>query len=227
MNLSVWAILWGVAATLTGGVMFGAWTGPHRSVSNLSRWAARLRIRRIPAWLSARAADRWAFRGGLFVIVLLLGAPWLVPSQRMPEVPAAVPSDVGNTDSNRGAVAPARPDEKQRPDRHIDADLKNAILLHIPKTKQVKLVVLNGDAEADQFAWEIDAFLRAEGYTVSPRALFAMAAGGTTPTGTTVYPDQGDPNVLVIRVGQNDRNPNPTAAVPDTGHSRTPGETRR
>ena len=65
---------------------------------------------------------------------------------------------------------------------------KNAILVHVPKTKQVRLVVLNGDAEADQFAWEIDAFLRAEGYTVVPRMLFAMAAGAKTPSGTSMYP---------------------------------------
>jgi len=51
------------AVTVCLGTLAGAWTGPHRSVSNLSRWATRLHIHRIPVWLSARAADRFAFRG--------------------------------------------------------------------------------------------------------------------------------------------------------------------
>jgi hypothetical protein len=199
-NSPLWQILWVLVAVLAGGLMFGAWTGPHRSISNLSRWATRLHICPVPEWLKARAADRWAFRGGLVTIVLLLGIAWLIPSQRVPDVP------IGDADKREGAPAP--PDKNtvpnQRPDRHLDADLKNAILVHVPKTKQVKLVVLKDDAEADQFSWEIDAFLRVEGYTVMPRVLFAMAAG-KTPSGTTIYPDEKDANVLVIRIGLNDR----------------------
>lgn len=197
----VWDIVWVLAAVIAGGVMFAAWTGPHRSVSNLSRWATRLGVRRVPAWLSARAADRWAFRSGLVSLVLLLAVAWLIPwpRARAPETPAAVPDDAGNQGRDRPVI-------DRRPDRHLDADLKNAILVHIPKTKQVRIVVLSGDSEADQFAWEIDAFLKAEGYTViSPHLLFAMAAGGPTPGGTTMYPDEHDPNILVIRIGLNDR----------------------
>jgi hypothetical protein len=202
MNLSVWAILWVVAAIVAGGLMFAAWTGPHRSVSNLSRWATRLRIP-IPEWLKARAVDRWTFRGGLLTIVLLLGAAWLVPSQRAHDPPVG---DIGKAPTVPQAPGGDRPVVTQRPDRHIDVELQNAILLHVPKTKKVRLVVLNGDAEADQFAWEIDAFLRAQGYTVMPRLLFAMAAGGKTPSGTSIYADEKDPNILVIRIGLNDRN---------------------
>jgi hypothetical protein len=201
-NNPLWQIVWVVVALVTGGIMFGAWTGPHRSVSNLSRWATRLHIRPVPEWLKARAADRWAFRGGLVTIVLLLAVAWFSPSQRLPDAPAGIP---GNA-----TVAPAPPVKhdtaaNQRPDRHIDADLKNAILVHVAKTKQVRLVILKGDAEADQFSWEIDAFLRSAGYTVLPRVLFAIAAGGKTPSGTTIYPDEKDPNILVIRIGLNDR----------------------
>ena len=54
-NSPLFQILWVLAAIIVGVVMAGAWTGPHRSVSNLSRWATRLHIRRVPAWLSARA----------------------------------------------------------------------------------------------------------------------------------------------------------------------------
>ena len=200
-NSPLWQILWVLAAVIAGTLMFGAWTGPHRTVSNLSRWATRLHIRAVPEWLKARAADRWVFRGGLVTIVVLLGMAWLAPSQRVPDGPIG--------DADKRDVAPAPPDKNavpnQRPERHIDADLKNAILVHVPKTGQVKLVVLKDDPEADQFSWEIDAFLRAEGYTVVPRLFFAMAAGGQTPSGTTLYPDEKDPNVLIIRIGLNDR----------------------
>jgi hypothetical protein len=195
-NSPFWQVLWVIAALITGGVMFGAWTGPHRSVSNLSRWAVRMHIRRIPLWLSARAADRWAFRGGLVSLVLLLAVAWLLPSQPLPETP-----------ESKSPVAPQSPGTavNPRPGRHLDADLKNAILVHVPKTKQVRLVVLKDDPEADQFSWEIDGFLRTEGYTVAPRLLFAMAAGGTVPRGTSLYPDEKDPNIMVIRIGLNDR----------------------
>jgi hypothetical protein len=195
----LWEMAWVLAAIITGAVMFGAWTGPHRSVSNLSRWAVRLHIRRVPVWLSARAADRWAFRGGLVSLVLLLAAAWLIPSQRAPEPPVGVPGDAGKK-------APDRPVIERRPDRHLDEDLKTAIRVHVPKGKKIRIVVLSGDSEADQIAWEIDAFLKAEGYTgIAPHLLFAMAAGGQTPSGTTMYPDENDPNILVIRIGLNDR----------------------
>jgi len=192
-NSPLFQILWVIAAIIVGAVMAGAWTGPHRSVSNLSRWATRLYIRRVPAWLSARAADRFAFRGGIVALVLLLAVAWLIPS------PPEMPNDAG-----KATVTPAPPDNA-RAGRHVDMDLKNAIVVHVPKTKQVRIVLLKDDPEADQFAWEIDAFLRAEGYTVVPRLFFAMAPGGTTPVGTSMYPDAKDANVIVIRIGLNDR----------------------
>jgi hypothetical protein len=186
-------VLWVIAAIIVGAVMAGAWAGPHRSVSNLSRWAVRLRIRRVPDWLIRRTADRFAFRGGLVALVLLLALAWLVPSP---------PGDAGKATVT---PAPAVPPENVRAGRHVDLDLKNAILVHVPKTKQVRIVVLKDDAEADQFAWEIDALLRSEGYTVAPRLFFAMAPGGTTPVGTSMYPDEKDANIIVIRIGLNDR----------------------
>jgi hypothetical protein len=191
-------ILWVIAAIIAGAVMAGAWSGPHRSVSNLSRWAVRLRIRRVPDWLIRRSADRFAFRGSLVALVLLLALAWLVPSPPTAEAPG----DAGKTTVT---PAPVVPPENVRAGRHIDAELKNAILVHVPKTKQVRLVVLKDDAEADQFAWEIDALLRSEGYTVAPRLFFAMAPGGTTPVGTSMYPDEKDANIVVIRIGLNDR----------------------
>jgi len=193
-NSPLFQIVWVIAAIIVGTVMAGAWIGPHRSVSNLSRWAVRLHIRRVPDWLIRRAADRWAFRGGIVALVLLLAVAWFIPSPS-----PGVPNEVGK------ATVPPAPPGNTRAGRHIDIDLKNAILLHVPKTKQVKIVLLKDDPEADQFAWEIDAFLRAEGYTVVPRLFFAMAPGGTTPVGTSLYPDEKDANVIVIRVGLNDR----------------------
>ena len=91
-NSPLFQILWVIAAIIVGAVMAGAWTGPHRSVSNLSRWATRLHIRRVPVWLSARAADRWAFRGGIVALVLLLAVAWLIPSPpRCRTMPAGRP----------------------------------------------------------------------------------------------------------------------------------------
>lgn len=194
-NSPLLQILWVIAAIIVGAVMAGAWSGPHRSVSNLSRWAVRLRIRRVPDWLIRRSADRFAFRGGLVALVLLLAAAWLVPSPQ-PEVPS---------EAGKATVTPVPPDNT-RAGRHIDMDMKNAIVVHVPKTKQVRIVLLKDDPEADQFAWEIDAFLRAEGYTVAPRLFFAMAEGGKVPVGTSMYPDEKDANVIVIRIGVNDRN---------------------
>ena len=193
-NSPLFQILWVIAALIVGAAMAGAWIGPHRSVSNLSRWATRLHIRRVPAWLSARTADRWVFRGGIVALVLLLALAWLIPSP---------PPEVLN-DAGKATVTPRQP-ENVRAGRHVDTELKNAILLHVPKTKQVRIVLLKDDAEADQFAWEIDGLLRAEGYTVAPRLFFAMAPGGTVPSGTSMYPDEKDANVIVIRVGLNDR----------------------
>jgi hypothetical protein len=190
-------LLWVLAALITGALMFGAWSGPHRSVSNLSRWGTRFGIRRLPAGFERRATDRWVFRGGLVSLVLLLALAWLIPSGQSPEI--APPNDTT-------PVAPKpRNQAAQPPARHIDAELKNAILVHIPKTKQIRIAVLKDDPEADQFSWEIDAFLREEKYTVVPRLFFAMAPGGKPPIGTSLYPDEKDPNIIVIRIGLNDR----------------------
>jgi hypothetical protein len=198
--MAFWQILWVLAALVTGVLMFGAWSGPHRSVSNLSRWATRLGIRRLPRGFERRTTDRWVFRGGLVTLALLLAVAWLVPSARSPEPPIAPP--VNST----VPVAPKPPDQTaQHPARHIDAELKNAILVHIPKTKQIRIAVLKDDAEADQFSWEVDAFLREEKYTVAPRLFFAVGPGGKTPVGTSLYPDEKDPNIIVIRIGLNDR----------------------
>ena len=70
------------------------------------------------------------------------------------------------------------------------------------------MVVLRDDVEADQFSWEIDAFLRTQGYTVvSPRLMFAMKKDEATPTGTAIYPDEKYPDIIVIRIGMDDRRP--------------------
>jgi hypothetical protein len=191
-------LLWVIAAFATGALMFGAWSGPHRSVSNLSRWATRLGIRRLPAGFERRTTDRWVFRGGLVALVLLLAIAWFIPSGQSPE--RAPP------ENNTIPVAPKPPDQAvQQPARHLDTELKNAILVHIPKTKQIRIAVLKDDAEADQFSWEIDAFLREEKYTVVPRLFFAMAPGGKPPVGASLFPDEKDPNIIVIRIGLNDR----------------------
>jgi hypothetical protein len=128
----------------------------------------------------------------------------MVPSQQpqqSPE-PSEPPAGVPNV------IPPPEAPQAPRAGRHLDTELQNAILVHVPKTKQVRMVVLRDDAEADQFSWEIDAFLRTEGYTVvSPRLMFAMQKGEPTPTGTAIYPDEKNPEIIVIRIGLDDRRP--------------------
>ena len=198
---SFW-LFWFLVFLLTSAVMLGAWSGPFRSVSNLSRWAMRFGIRPVPEWLSHRDADRWAFRGGLGAVALLLVLPWLIPSQPSTDAPGSLP------DASPSVVAPAAPTPAvaTRPGRHLDAEMQNAIRVHVPKAKRIRMVVLKDDAEADQFSWEIDAFLRTEGYTVvAPRLMFAMQEGEQTPVGTAIYPDQKEADVVVVRIGLNDR----------------------
>lgn len=196
MTVLFW-ILWIVAALATAALMAGAWTGPHRTVSNLSRWATRFGLRQLPDWLVRRSADRYAFRGGLAALAVLAVAAWLSPQRSSgPSAP----------EQANFPAAPQTPEPVvRRAERQLDDDFKNAIRVHVPKDKQVRIVVLSGDSEADQFSWQIDAFLRAEGYRLAPRLLYAMAAGGKTPVGTSLYPDEKDPNIVVIRIGLNDR----------------------
>ena len=67
-------------------------------------------------------------------------------------------------------------------------------------------MVLNGDPEADQFAWEIDAFLEAEGYTVIAARVFCDGRREARRRAERrMYPDEKDPNIIVIRIGLNDR----------------------
>ena len=200
----LWQILWLFAAVLTLLLMAGAWTGPHRAVSNLSRWATRLGIRHLPVGLERRATDRIVFRGGLVTLVLLLAIAWFGPSSPPPET-ATTPASIAPDNSPAAPKANLQPEAAQKPARHLDSEMMNAIRVHIPKTKQIRIAVLKDDAEADQFAWEIDAFLRQEKYTVVPRLFFAMTDGAQPPEGTSLYPDQKDANTVVIRVGQNDR----------------------
>jgi hypothetical protein len=94
----------------------------------------------------------------------------------------------------------------QRPDREMDAEFRRALLLGVPKSNQIKLMVLNGDPERDRWADQIERVAKAEGYTVlSPHFSFVMGSGGKTPEGTIISPDEKDPNVTVIMIGVNNR----------------------
>ena len=174
-NSPLWQILWVLAAVIAGALMFGAWTGPapvgiefvalgdasaHPPRSGMAQSAGRG-----PVGVSRRAGhDRGVARR-------------LPGSLHRSARPMFARRRCRQARRRTGTAGRKRAAINQRPDRHIDAELKNAILVHVPKTKQVRLVVLKDDPEADQFSWEIDAFLRAEGYTVVPRLFFAMAAG--------------------------------------------------
>jgi len=92
----------------------------------------------------------------------------------------------------------------RRPDRVLDDLMKNALLTYIPKTNKIKIMVLTGDPERDKFASQIDTFLRSENYTIlSPHIAFLSA--GTTPLGTSIFPDDKDNSITIIQIGVNDR----------------------
>jgi hypothetical protein len=194
---------WAIAGVLVGALMFCAWYGPSQDVSNLSRWAWLAGWRNSPAWLRERSADRWTLRGGVTVAVLLVAIGGLrlfwraEPAADLPSMPEIV----------RPPIAPPPPPSKPpaaspQPDRQLDSELENAIRVHAPKSKSVKLVVLAGDAEAARFADQIEAFVKAEGYGIAPRTSFL---GGEPFAGARLFPDANDPNVFVIQVGPNDR----------------------
>jgi len=200
--LAFW-VPWAIAGVLTGALTFCAWYGPNQDISNLSRWAWLAGWRNSPQWLRAREADRWMLRGGFAVAVLLLALGGLrlfwkaEPAAELPPMPEIV----------RPPIAPPQPPSappaaSPQPDRQLDAELENAIRVHAPRAKSIKLVVLAGNAEATRFADQIEGFLKSEGYRVAPRASFL---GGEPFTGTRLFPDANDPKVFVIQVGPNDR----------------------
>ena len=47
-------------------------TGPDEAVSNLSKWLERGGLHRIPGWLRARVIDKWAIRGAMLAMAVLL-----------------------------------------------------------------------------------------------------------------------------------------------------------
>ena len=129
-NSLLWQILWVIAAVIAGALMFGAWTGPHRSVSEfvavgdasahppcsgLAQSAGRrpVGVSRRPGCDGA-VAWRWpgSFRRS--------DRPRRRPPFRQQRAIAPAPSR--RTAGRHSA-----------PDRHIDAELKNAILVHVPK----------------------------------------------------------------------------------------------
>jgi hypothetical protein len=94
----------------------------------------------------------------------------------------------------------------RQPPRQIDDQLRQFIRANVPKAKTIKVMVLNGDPERDNFAEEIGAFLTADGYKLmTPFISFLVGGGGKTPSGVEIGPDANDADVWVIKVGVNTR----------------------
>jgi hypothetical protein len=120
--------------------------------------------------------------------------------------PANQIGDASNTRGimTQGQIGGVNTLVNQTPDRELDDAFRNAVLSRVPKTKQIRIMVLNGDLERDRWADKIDAFLRAEGYAVlSPHVSFLTGSGETTPIGTQIFPDNDDKNIEVIKIGAN------------------------
>ena len=205
-NSPLWQILWVIAAVIAGAVMFGAWTGPHRSVSNLSRWATRLHIRLLPAWLRARAADRWAFRGGLVTLVLLLAAAWLIPSQ-LPSLHRLAFQQRRRRQRRRragpaGANAPypsaSRPAYRCRFEK-CDPGARSqnqAGQARGSERRSGSRSIFLGDRRIPPSS---------KATRSCRRCFLRWLREGKRQVGTSIYPDEKDPNIIVIRIGLNDR----------------------
>ena len=202
----VWQLLWVMAALVAGALMFGAWTGPHRSVSNLSRWVTWFGLRSLPAWLNARAADRWAFRGGLATLVLLLAAA-LAHSVR------ACTGDAGcrsGTDTGKTAVAPLPPPDNAavpstaRPAYRCRAEERDLAACSEDEAGQARdperrcrgQSICLGDRRVPQ--------VRGLSGRVAP-SFFHDGRGRQYAERNHDLSRRSDPNVLVIRIGLNDR----------------------
>jgi hypothetical protein len=95
----------------------------------------------------------------------------------------------------------------RQPPRHIDDELRGFIRANVPKSKAIKIMVLNGDSERDDFAGEIANFLTGDGYDVkSPLLSFLVGSGGKTPSGVEIGPEANPDNgTWIVKVGVNTR----------------------
>jgi hypothetical protein len=94
----------------------------------------------------------------------------------------------------------------RQPARHFDDALRGYIRANVPKSKAIKIMVLNGDPERDDFADEIIEFLKGEGYDLKLPAVSFLVGAGKTPNGVEVGPEvTPDNGTWVIKVGVNTR----------------------
>jgi hypothetical protein len=92
----------------------------------------------------------------------------------------------------------------QRPPRGLDDQGKSNFLSYLPdKSKPIKLMVLVGDPERDNFANQVADFLKTAGYNVA-EPMQRFIAVGDTPSGTVIEPNS-DPGVVIIKIGVNNR----------------------
>jgi hypothetical protein len=92
-------IAWGATGIIVGALMFASQVGPEQAISNLSLWVQKAGVH-APAWLKARATDKWVFRVGFIVLLGLFFVagirlqPWLYPPAppQIILVPMAAPS---------------------------------------------------------------------------------------------------------------------------------------
>ncbi len=78
------------------------------------------------------------------------------PATTPPTAPAPTVPDIASVPPE--PPPPGTPQPSTRPARVLDAEMENAILVHVPKNKQIRLLVLAGDLERSQFADQIECF---------------------------------------------------------------------
>jgi hypothetical protein len=83
----LWSVIAGVVPVLALMMAF-ARTGPDDAVSNLSKWAGKFGLKRLPEWLLSKDADRWTIRWTRRTILILsilgvtLFAYWMTLKER-------------------------------------------------------------------------------------------------------------------------------------------------
>ena len=147
------------------------------------------------------------FVGGLLLLGAGIGLAFL-PDSNAQSFPSTVNQGAGSAYSygQQGGVTAGTINIGPM-QRHLSVADKAAMLARIPKTRKISIMVVLNDAEANNLASEIDAFLRNSGYQVDgPHGAMMWSHSGTSPKGVNIDLNKDKPNDPVqITVGINSR----------------------
>ena len=94
----------------------------------------------------------------------------------------------------------------RQPARHIDDEFRSFVRTNVSKSIAIKIMVLSGDPERDEFASEIANFLTGDGYNLKLPLVNFLIGIGTTPSGVEIAPESNPDNgTWIVKVGVNTR----------------------